>query len=131
MRDRLRQACEELSGIEGSLDGSGAAPVQAGAQAFLALAFENAANSLTEVRRMLEVLNESSAGEQAGTSSQLARHLALLQVLTETVAVLERTKSSFKSRELADLRRKIEGLLRSDLAPEGDVKPEGREPGHS
>lgn len=118
MRERLRHACDELAGIEGTLDGAGSAPVQASAQAFLGVAFQNAAQSLVEVRRVLEALS-AGPGPGAGESpTPLSRYLALVQTLSETVTVLERTKSAFKSKELAELRRKIEGLLRSDAEPD-------------
>jgi hypothetical protein len=33
--------------------------------------------------------------------------------LEETIEVLEKTKNSFKSKELGDLRKKLEGLMKS------------------
>jgi hypothetical protein len=50
----------------------------------------------------------------AGTPCQLLncpRGLQLQQALRETVAVLEETKSSFKSKTLANLRERLELLL--------------------
>jgi hypothetical protein len=35
----------------------------------------------------------------------------MMNALWETVVVLEKTKGSFKSKELGDLRRKLESLL--------------------
>lgn len=51
--------------------------------------------------------------------------LALLQGLRETIEVLESTKRSFKSRELGELRRKLDALFRTSHAPRSsaDKKP--------
>jgi hypothetical protein len=79
--------------------------------AFLALTLRNVMGSLSS----LESLGQALSGRPvAGTPCQLLncpRGLQLQQALRETVAVLEETKSSFKSKTLANLRERLELLL--------------------
>lgn len=42
---------------------------------------------------------------------QCPRHMRLLEVVDEAVAVLEATKGAFRSRQLAELRRRLEHFL--------------------
>jgi len=54
----------------------------------------------------------SSLNEAEGSPSGVARKEAVYRkALTDTVAVLEATRTSFRSRQLKDLRERIEALL--------------------
>jgi DNA-binding response OmpR family regulator len=110
-RGRLQQVCAELQQLEAGLEGAGRADLPASANAYLAITFRHAAQSLAELRRVIELMNTSSA-DPVDSGQHPARVLVLLQTLTETVSVIEKTKSSFKSKELAELRRKIQALLK-------------------
>ena len=88
---------------------SGGAP--SGVDAFLALTLRNVMGSLTD----LELLGKALAGHDAqGEPCQLIdcpRGAQLHAAVRETIAVLEETKGAFKSKALADLRKKLELLL--------------------
>jgi ActR/RegA family two-component response regulator len=82
------------------------------------LSLENAAMSLDIIR--------SLAGEEGDPVQSVSALLGnkgdetLLAAVCETIAVLERTKTAFKSKELGILRRKLEGLVETktnDLLP--------------
>jgi DNA-binding NtrC family response regulator len=86
----------------------------AGAQidAFLALTLRNVMGSLSN----LETLGQALSGREVvrGSPCQLIncpRGLQLQQAVRETIAVLEETKGSFKSKTLATLRERLELLL--------------------
>jgi CheY-like chemotaxis protein len=87
------------------------APGAPGVDAFLALTLRNVMGSLTD----LELLGRALAGREAGGHPcQLVncpRGMQLQAAVRETVAVLEETKSAFKSKTLAQLRHKLELLL--------------------
>ncbi|MGH7524098.1 MAG: response regulator [Gemmatimonadales bacterium] len=104
LRDEFRQVTSPNQVVK-----SGATPVDA----FLALTLRNVMGSLSS----LESLGQALSGKPvAGTPCQLLncpRGLQLQQALRETVAVLEETKSSFKSKTLANLRERLELLLES------------------
>lgn len=104
LRDEFRQVTSPNQVVK-----SGTTPVDA----FLALTLRNVMGSLSS----LESLGQALSGKPvAGTPCQLLncpRGLQLQQALRETVAVLEETKSSFKSKTLANLRERLELLLES------------------
>ncbi len=72
--------------------------------------------SLRQVIRLLADLERATQAleRQAGGSLEQLDHLAALR---HTVEVLERTKQNFKSKDLADLRRQLEELLRKGDEP--------------
>jgi hypothetical protein len=61
---------------------------------------------------LFESVTQTSSQSQDQEWLQSARPLVLVNALRETIAVLGKTKSSFKSKELAELRRKLEGLIK-------------------
>jgi CheY-like chemotaxis protein len=79
--------------------------------AFLALTLRNVMGSLSN----LESLGHALSGRPvAGTPCQLLncpRGIQLHQAVRETIAVLEETKGSFKSKTLANLRERLELLM--------------------
>ena len=58
-----------------------------------------------------------------------SRPLVLLEALRDTIAVLEKTKSSFKSKELGDLRVRLEQLVRGTRGGSGPGAGAGPDPG--
>jgi DNA-binding response OmpR family regulator len=82
-----------------------------GVDSFLSLTLRNVMGSLTDLRQVGEAL---ATGESRTHTCQLIncpRGGQLYKAVEETVAVLESTKGSFKSKALGDLRRKLELLL--------------------
>lgn len=86
--------------------------VSAGAQALLAVNLEHLERTLEHVRQCALAASERSPGSAAPSGLRSDEQLALLQGLRETIAVLEKTKNSFKSAELGRLRKKLESLFR-------------------
>jgi DNA-binding response OmpR family regulator len=87
--------------------------VAAGAQALLAVNLEHLEKTLEQVRQCAVAATEQGTraiAAPAGLRSD--EQLGLLQGLRETIAVLEKTKNSFKSAELGRLRKKLESLFR-------------------
>lgn len=84
---------------------------QGGADAFLSLALRNVMGSLTD----LEQLGRALAGQPvANNPCQLMncpRGAQLMEAVRETIDVLEATKHAFKSKQLGELRAKLELLL--------------------
>jgi CheY-like chemotaxis protein len=78
------------------------------------------AHGLTDIGHLTEALVADSP--RAATTPcallQCPRHQALRSALTDAVDVLEATKTAFKSRQLADLRGRLERVLAADV-PDG------------
>ncbi|MEP6591458.1 MAG: response regulator [Gemmatimonadota bacterium] len=79
--------------------------------AFLALTLRNVMGSLSD----LGVLGQALTGRQAGANPcqlmNCPRGAQLQAAVRETVAVLEATRASFKSKQLGDLRQQLELVL--------------------
>ena len=110
-RRRLEQVLEDLRELEraAALDRMGASPDTLGV--YLTILSEHIVTAMGDLRSLVEVIAARDDVEQTRQRLAGARPFLLLDALRETVAVLERTKHSFKSRELADLRHKLEGLI--------------------
>jgi YesN/AraC family two-component response regulator len=86
----------------------------ASAEAYLSLTLRNLLSVLMDLKKFTEALSQQPGKE--GVLQQVALHRAL----QETIDVLEKTKQSFKSKELGELRRRLETLLHTP--PTGGMK---------
>lgn len=83
-----------------------------GADSFLALTLRNVMGSLTDLQQVSQAaLGEVGNTEHACQLINCPRGNQLYRAVEETVTVLEATKGAFKSKQLGDLRRKLELLL--------------------
>lgn len=110
-RERLLAMCDELKQIEISQSVSSKDNSKSAMMAFLDLSMQNIAASLLDLRQVFETLIPASEPKEGSQWLQSARPLILLNALHETIGVLAKTKGSFKSKELAELRRKLESLI--------------------
>ena len=78
---------------------------------YLSLSMEHILTAIGDLRNLVEAIVARESGERASERLRDARPFILLDALREAIQVLERTKGSFKSRELAELRRRLEQLL--------------------
>jgi DNA-binding response OmpR family regulator len=112
-RQRLAAACKDLEQVESSLGVLSSKEIKAPITAFLDLTMQNVMASLLDLRRLVEAVN-SDSGRRDLEWLQSARPLVLVNAIREAIAVLTKTKSAFKSKELADLRHKLESLVQKD-----------------
>ena len=104
-RERLEKWLTGLKGIQELLSGSEGPSAAVPASEYLALTFRNLVLSLGDLKQMIQAV----AGQE-GKDDVLSR-VALVDALRQTIEVLARTRQSFKSKELGELRRKLEELL--------------------
>ena len=102
--DEIKDA-EEVARV--SQNNSSPMPVSA----FLDVTLHHIISSLTDLRILTEVLAEERGSPDACGLHDCPRVAALAQAIREAVTVLEKTKGTFKSRQLGDLRRKLEGVI--------------------
>jgi DNA-binding response OmpR family regulator len=115
-RARLMSLCEDLKKIEG-LSPIDENEKNAALMIFLDLTLHNISGSLLDLRNLIESLINTSGQSGEFDWLQSSRPVMLVSAMRETISILAKTKGSFKSKELADLRRKLEGLLQN---PPGD-----------
>jgi DNA-binding NtrC family response regulator len=98
----------------GQLATTGAAPVREGVpsvDAFLALTLRNVMGSLSDLGLLGQALSGKQVGAHPCQLMNCPRGAQLQTAVRDTIAVLEETRSSFKSRQLGDLRQRLELLL--------------------
>jgi DNA-binding response OmpR family regulator len=110
-RQRMATACADLQHIETALRHPAENTATAAIRAFLDVSLGNTIQSLSEVRALLEMLSADVCSKEQEALLQTARPAVLIQALWETIAVLEKTKGSFKSKELGELRHRLEKLV--------------------
>ena len=104
-RNRIQNWEQELGQLQRLLAQPSAAERSSAMRSYLRITLRNLVVSLVELENLL-----NSDAEGAGGAKAVERQ-ALLAALRRTVAVLEKTKGQFKSKELGDLRKEIELLL--------------------
>ncbi|HXI51693.1 MAG TPA: hypothetical protein VNH84_09310, partial [Candidatus Saccharimonadales bacterium] len=83
---------------------------------FLNLTLRGIVGSLHDVRGVMQIMVEGKPTPASVQALESSRPLLLLAALQDAIRVIERTKSTFKSKELAEVRERLETLLR-DPAP--------------
>jgi DNA-binding response OmpR family regulator len=115
-RTRLVSLCDDLKKIETLSPVADENEKNAALMMFLDLTVHNIAGSLLDLRNLIESLVNAQGQNSDFGWLQSARPIMLVSAMRETISVLAKTKGSFKSKELADLRRKLEGLLQDPPA---------------
>jgi hypothetical protein len=99
--------------FEAALDLSNRGAASDMVQSYACLAFESALDSLIDVKVLLKAALCQSGSELTEHFRQ-SRPAVLIGAIQEAITVIDRTKHSFKSRELAALRQKLESVLREE-----------------
>jgi CheY-like chemotaxis protein len=86
-------------------------PGTGGIDAFLALTLRNVMGSLSDLEQLSRALSHERPASHPCQLINCPRGAQLRQAVVRTIEVLEETKSAFKSKTLADLRRQLELLI--------------------
>jgi DNA-binding response OmpR family regulator len=106
---RLRDWRREFEGLANVKGGDGV-PAPA-IDVFLSLTLRNVMGSLTDLDQLGRALSGRSVETHPCQLMNCPRGAQLQQAVRETIDVLEQTKSAFKSKQLGELRHKLELLL--------------------
>jgi YesN/AraC family two-component response regulator len=113
-KKRLNEIHSISSQITDSISNQNKASSSFTASSFLDLSFKNISGSLSDIEKLFD-LSEDKIKEMDVPENQY--HIlrenskeVLKKALQETIMVLEKTKKSFKSKELGELRKKLEEL---------------------
>jgi len=111
-RKRLVSWSEDLKGIEEEQNimprGGFPSPIDD----FLTLTFQNIAGALSDLKHLTESFSTGSSHQEVCHLLNCPRLNTLNKTLVETIDILEKTKSAFKSKELGILRRNLEELVK-------------------
>ncbi len=100
-----RREFENLAPLKGSAPGGPAVDV------FLSLTLRNVMASLTDLDQLGRALSGQPVNGHPCQLMNCPRGAQLQQAVQETIEVLELTKTAFKSKQLGDLRKKLELLM--------------------
>jgi ActR/RegA family two-component response regulator len=114
-RQRLQDWNLDLERIEFLLRHAPADPNPSSLSSWMSITLKNLLLSMVEVKHLA-----GSVAAQPG-SDQALQQAELLSALNKTVLVLEHTRRHFKSKELGELRKELEGVLRQ--YPKGSPAP--------
>jgi DNA-binding response OmpR family regulator len=110
-RKRLVEWANDLEKIEEALQVTPASKSAAPLNSYLEVTLQNLLLILMDWKAVMD------AAPAGAAATQKSRQQPVIAALRETIDVLEKTKQSFKSRELGELRKKLEELLH-DARPE-------------
>jgi len=111
-RKRLVSWSEDLKGIEEEQNimprGGFPSPIDD----FLTLTFQNIAGALSDLKHLTESFSTGSSHQEVCHLLNCPRLNTLNKTLLESIDILEKTKSAFKSKELGILRRNLEEVVK-------------------
>lgn len=113
-RQKLETWARDLAQIEEVMRKSPLGTSGAPTEAYLSLTLSNILSLLLDLKRFTEALTQHPG------QKDMLEQVTLHRAVKETIEVLERTKQSFKSKELGELRRRLELLLQT--TPTGELK---------
>ena len=115
-QDRLRQWISDVNTIGKSLEQPRGEGKELPVETFLGLTFANIITSLNDLNHFIDIILDESKTPNTCGLLNCPRLQEQVKVIQHTISVLEKTKSSFKSKDLGELRRKLE-LFVKDSAP--------------
>jgi DNA-binding response OmpR family regulator len=107
---RLQEIKDSFESINASMYGNSPVSSSLTVSAFLSLTLQNISGSIADLQYLFESLSNEKKEKQACNLFQCPANMELKSAITETINVLEKTKSSFKSKELGNLRKRLESL---------------------
>lgn len=113
-RHRLKESLAEIDRCENLSRNAAGSALNAALGTYLSLAVQQSLSTIGDVGDLAAAIVAHDETEAVQRRLQSARPLLLVDAVRETIQILERTKASFKSRELAELRKKLEGLVKTD-----------------
>jgi DNA-binding response OmpR family regulator len=111
-KERLQQWHKQMQGMEEILEKRNETTFSASVKNFLDLTLGNISAAFMDVKNLTHVLVDDQKETTVCNLLNCPKLNELTEGLTETIKTLELTKSSFKSKELGQLRIKLEQLMK-------------------
>lgn len=110
-RARIEKSLEEMNRCEKLVRNALQPTANDALNTFLTISIQQALDTIADVGDLAQYILESDPAGDSQRRLQSAKPLRLVEAIRETIQVLENTKNSFKSRELGELRKKLEILV--------------------
>ncbi len=111
-KQRLRQWQTQMQDIEEILKKRNQKTFSASVRGFLDLTLGNISAAFTDVKNLTGILTDGQKESAVCNLLNCPKLSELTEGLAETIKILEVTKSSFKSKELGELRIRLEQLMK-------------------
>ena len=111
-KERLQQWHKQMQGMEEILEKRNETTFSASVKNFLDLTLGNISAAFMDVKNLTQILADDQKTSAVCNLLNCPKLNELTESLTETIKTLELTKSSFKSKELGQLRIKLEQLMK-------------------
>lgn len=109
--DHCRSWLKELTDIETLMNDERNDALSVSPEAFLAVTLHNIAVSLQNLKSLVDAFANASAERDVCRLLNCPKEARLMEAIENTLKVLERSKRHFKSRELGELRSRLEVLI--------------------
>lgn len=106
---------QDMERVLASLDDASGDAAFVPVSTFVTLTLRNIVSALSNIQQITDAMANRARSPDACNLMQCPRRNVLEDVLQDTVATLEATKGSFRSKELGALRRRLEEVLASSL----------------
>lgn len=110
--ERLKGCEQDLQVMEAQIGANAAASDPVQVDAFMQLVFRNILGSVSDMMHLVQSLTGGESQEEPCHIMNCPRQKELTEAIRDTIDVLERTKGSFKSRELGGVRQRLEAILK-------------------
>lgn len=111
---KLASWLNDLEQLTEGMRGAPRVPLTTPLDVYLMVTYRNVLDAMLGLKTVLEhSLSSGDASKEGSVSGHTP--LLLVDALRETIGVLEKTKDAFRSRDLGELRRKLETLLSAEL----------------
>lgn len=111
-RQRLQNWRKNLLRIEETMKNSNWDASSIEVDTFRELAFRNIIGSLSDLNHLMEALPGRRFDPEVCHLFNCPKLTELSDALAETIAILEKTKNAFKSKDLGELRRKLQRIVK-------------------
>ncbi len=112
IQKRLEEWNEDLKGTEKALDSRAQPGTSMDVDTFISLTYHNICRTLMDLRYLTRTVMVGSISEEICHLSPCPRLANMKEALSETIEVIEKTKSSFRSKDLGELRKRLEGFVK-------------------
>lgn len=119
IKQRLQCWNEEVGDVEELLKQEHKEGISMSLETFLELTFQNIVGTVSDLKYLAKTLAEYNrvADKRPCHLFNCPTVKSLSAGLAETIDVLEKSKSAFKSKDLGEIRKKLEGLVDSEAYP--------------
>jgi len=111
-RDHLQNWQKDVANLEQVLKDKNSGTFSASVKSFLDLNFSNVAGALSDIKHVAEAMTTKDIDLPACHLLNCPRLAELTGAVEETITVLEKTKSAFKSKDLGAMRKRLEELMK-------------------